>query len=228
MQGLRFFLVKINLRSFFTSGYLTRLFYRTIDSATIISSEKSAGFEAWRTNTQQKENEIPVLKKIWLYNVTNPNEFLHLGEKLNVQEIGPFVYQQFFEHYDISFYDGKLSYKTHTWFTFVSKPDAVTMDMNITVVNLPAQLVAGPLLKKGSSGQFIFNMVDTLGGNLLSQLYFTLFSVFIVHRFVTLSLESALFGYNSTIFDSINQITKAFNIKPPTVVPVQYVFDSMI
>ncbi|RZC39821.1 CD36 domain containing protein, partial [Asbolus verrucosus] len=46
----------------------------------------SLSFQYW-----QKPGVIR-LTKVYIFNVTNPDNFLNLGEKPKLQEIGPFVY----------------------------------------------------------------------------------------------------------------------------------------
>lgn len=44
-------------------------------------------FELW------KKPPINVYLKLYIFNITNKDEFLNGEEKLKVQEIGPYVYQ---------------------------------------------------------------------------------------------------------------------------------------
>lgn len=41
--------------------------------------------------------------KIYLYNITNPDEFLAGTEKLKVEEVGPYVYQEMLVHDNVTF-----------------------------------------------------------------------------------------------------------------------------
>lgn len=57
--------------------------------------------------------------QIYIYNVTNADEFLNNGEKPALQELGPYVYLQHWEKVDIKFNDnGTVSYKVKKTFTF--------------------------------------------------------------------------------------------------------------
>lgn len=44
-------------------------------------------FKVW------KEPNLDIYLKIYVFNITNPIEFLSGKEKLKLQEIGPYVYQ---------------------------------------------------------------------------------------------------------------------------------------
>ncbi|XP_015179933.1 PREDICTED: scavenger receptor class B member 1-like [Polistes dominula] len=58
-----------------------------------------------------KKPPIEVFNKVYIFNITNPVEFLKGTEKLKLQEIGPYVYQEFLEHTNITFNDnGTLTY----------------------------------------------------------------------------------------------------------------------
>lgn len=50
-------------------------------------SNGSLSFQYW-----QRPGVIR-LTKVYIFNVTNPDNFLNLGEKPKLQEIGPFVYR---------------------------------------------------------------------------------------------------------------------------------------
>ncbi|KAL0131544.1 hypothetical protein PUN28_002827 [Cardiocondyla obscurior] len=62
-------------------------------------------FEMWR------KPEVDLYLKVYLFNVTNHNEFLSGEEsKLRFQEVGPYVYKEAFEHANVVFNDnGTLS-----------------------------------------------------------------------------------------------------------------------
>lgn len=47
----------------------------------------SLAFELW------KKPPIDVYMKVYVFNITNAEEFLKGGEKLKVEELGPYVYQ---------------------------------------------------------------------------------------------------------------------------------------
>ena len=125
LTGIIFIIVGI-----FISAFLSATFESSINNVIIINSFNSPGYNNFVSNN--KTGDVPSYKSFWLYNITNEQEFMN-GQKLNVQEIGPFVYRyyiffisallifsQYFYHFNVSFYDGKISYNTHTWYTFES------------------------------------------------------------------------------------------------------------
>eukprot|EP00944_MAST-04C_sp_MAST-4C-sp1_P006508 g6508.t1 len=60
-----------------------------IDQEVVIDSPKAKGFESWRNSSVKSSR----LTKVYIYNVTNPNEFLNKGEKIRIEEFGPFVFK---------------------------------------------------------------------------------------------------------------------------------------
>lgn len=60
-------------------------------------SEGGEGFELWR------RPPVNVYLKVYLFNITNRDEFLAGKEKLKVQEVGPYIYREIAEHANITF-----------------------------------------------------------------------------------------------------------------------------
>lgn len=61
---------------------------------------------------------VPRLE-VYIYNVTNADEFLNNGEKPVLQELGPYVYLQSWEKTDIKFNEnGTVTYKVKKTFVF--------------------------------------------------------------------------------------------------------------
>ncbi|XP_012541119.1 scavenger receptor class B member 1 isoform X2 [Monomorium pharaonis] len=89
------------------SGYLILLFhpYESLFKWKIIFGEGGEIFEQWR------KPEVDLYLKVYLFNVTNRDEYLSGEEsKLRFQEVGPYVYKEAFEHADVVFNDnGTLS-----------------------------------------------------------------------------------------------------------------------
>ncbi|EFN62240.1 Scavenger receptor class B member 1 [Camponotus floridanus] len=58
-----------------------------------------------------KKPPVDIYLNVYIFNITNPVEFLSGKEKLKVQEVGPYVYQEFLENNNITFNDnGTLTY----------------------------------------------------------------------------------------------------------------------
>lgn len=57
--------------------------------------------------------------QIYIYNVTNADEFLNNGEKPALQELGPYVYMQSWEKTDVKFNEnGTVTYKVKKTYVF--------------------------------------------------------------------------------------------------------------
>ncbi|KAL6257646.1 hypothetical protein P5V15_011225 [Pogonomyrmex californicus] len=76
--------------------------------------------------------------QIYIYNVTNADEFLNNGEKPALQELGPYVYNQHWEKVDIKFNDnGTVTYKVKKTFVFSPELSAGSEEDLVVVPNVP-------------------------------------------------------------------------------------------
>ncbi|XP_014254446.1 scavenger receptor class B member 1-like isoform X2 [Cimex lectularius] len=71
--------------------------YDIIFKMKVTFTEDGEGFLMW------KKPDIDLYLKVYLFNVTNPDGFLHHGEKLRVQEVGPYVYRERISHENTTF-----------------------------------------------------------------------------------------------------------------------------
>ncbi|XP_061381454.1 scavenger receptor class B member 1-like isoform X1 [Danaus plexippus] len=71
----------------------------------VVMSDGGEIFEMWR------KPQVELYAKIYLFNITNSHEYMSgVDTKLKVQEVGPYVYREIFEHADVVFNDnGTLS-----------------------------------------------------------------------------------------------------------------------
>lgn len=101
-----FILMTLGLFSIVT-GCLILLYhpYELIFQWKILFGEGGESFELWQNP------EVDLYVKIYLFNVTNHDEYLSGKEaKLRLQEVGPYVYKELFEHSNVVFNDnGTLS-----------------------------------------------------------------------------------------------------------------------
>uniref|UniRef100_A0A182PSS6 Scavenger receptor class B n=1 Tax=Anopheles epiroticus TaxID=199890 RepID=A0A182PSS6_9DIPT len=68
-------------------------------------------YEGSYLNRLWKKPPLEVFISIYVFNVTNPEAFMRGEERLRVQEIGPYVYQEFLEHRNSTFNpNGTLSF----------------------------------------------------------------------------------------------------------------------
>ncbi|XP_065208323.1 lysosome membrane protein 2 [Planococcus citri] len=79
------------------------------------------------------------LTKVFIFNVTNPDGFLHNGEKPKLVEFGPFVYREDMEKVNTRFYDnGTTEFQHFKVLNFVPEMSiAGAEDLVFTVPNIP-------------------------------------------------------------------------------------------
>lgn len=89
-----------------------------------------------------KELPIPIYQKIYLFNVTNPEEFSRNGSKPIVEELGPYVFRGRWTKEDINWndQDGTVSYKDVKDYTF--EPELSVGDPEEMIYTLNAPLLA--------------------------------------------------------------------------------------
>ncbi|XP_008557415.1 scavenger receptor class B member 1 [Microplitis demolitor] len=82
---------------------------------------------------------VDVFLKVYVFNITNAEAFLNNEEKLRVQEVGPYVYQEILENTKVLWHDnGTISYIPKR--TVVYRPDMSISDPTkdiVTVTNIP-------------------------------------------------------------------------------------------
>lgn len=69
---------------------------------------------------------------VYIYNVTNADEFLNNGEKPILQELGPYIYLQRWEKVDVKFNgNDTVSYKQHKEFYFSSVRSRTALNFSV-------------------------------------------------------------------------------------------------
>ncbi|XP_012280921.1 scavenger receptor class B member 1 [Orussus abietinus] len=93
----------------------------------------SMAFTLW------KKPPIDVFIKVYIFNITNPVEFLNGEEKLQLQEVGPYVYQEILENQNIRWHDnGTLSYSPKRTVLYIPEMSVGNPDDDIVMVpNIP-------------------------------------------------------------------------------------------
>ncbi|EFA05670.1 scavenger receptor class B member 1 isoform X1 [Tribolium castaneum] len=80
---------------------------------------------------------VPMIK-VYIYNVTNADEFLNNGSKPVVDELGPYVYVEKWEKKNIKFHDnGTVSFNQEKIYTFDESLSAGLEDDVVVVPNIP-------------------------------------------------------------------------------------------
>ncbi|XP_017756688.1 PREDICTED: scavenger receptor class B member 1 [Eufriesea mexicana] len=91
----------------------------------------SLSFQYW-----QKPGVVR-LTKVYIFNVTNAENFLQYNEKPKLQEVGPFVYREDMEKVNIVFHNnGTVSYQHKKILNFVPEMSK-DKDLKVTVPNIP-------------------------------------------------------------------------------------------
>lgn len=91
-----------------------------------------------RTYKWWKEPPVIPHMKVYIYNVTNADEFLNNGEKPALQELGPYVYREHWEKEDIKFNDNAtVTYKVKKTFIFMANMSSGSEDDLVVVPNVP-------------------------------------------------------------------------------------------
>ncbi|XP_024868654.1 scavenger receptor class B member 1 [Temnothorax curvispinosus] len=104
----------------------------------LVLDKELAITEGGRTYKFWKEPPVVPRMQVYIYNVTNADEFLNNGEKPALQELGPYVYEQHWEKVDIKFNDnGTVTYKVKKTFVFNSSLSTGSEDDLVVVPNVP-------------------------------------------------------------------------------------------
>ncbi|KAH0951798.1 hypothetical protein HN011_007991 [Eciton burchellii] len=89
-----------------------------------------------------KKLPVDVYLYVYIFNITNPEEFLSGKEKLKVKEVGPYVYQELLEHNNITFNDnGTMTYFPNRSIIYV--PEMSKNDPKKDMVRVPNVPILG-------------------------------------------------------------------------------------
>ncbi|XP_011297796.1 scavenger receptor class B member 1-like [Fopius arisanus] len=114
-----------------------------------------------------KKPPIGVYIKVYIFNITNPEAFLAGQEKLKVEEIGPYVYQEVLENTKVVWHDnGTISYTPKRTVYFVpEKSRSNPVDDIVNVPNVPMLGVSSAVHDQG----FLVNYPLAQMANLLDS-----------------------------------------------------------
>ncbi|XP_065217044.1 scavenger receptor class B member 1-like isoform X2 [Planococcus citri] len=148
-------------------------------------SEGSEGFELWR------KPPVEVLLKVYLYNITNKDEFLSGKEKLKVEQVGPYVYREIGEHADIEFNDnGTVSAVPKYPLEWVPELSVGTEEDKLMLPNVALLSFANVISKQSAITRWGVNL-------LISQTN--------SHPIVEQTAKEFMFGYESALVTLGNQ-----------------------
>lgn len=120
---------------------LPRLFTSLLDEKLPLVNNSDA-FNLWR------DIPVPIYRKFYFFNLTNPDEFLAKKEKPHFEEVGPYCYRARWVKQDIAWNsNGTISYREVRTYTFDRNVSAGSLSDRITTVNAPL-VSAGTLLNK--------------------------------------------------------------------------------
>jgi hypothetical protein len=91
-----------------------------INSEVVIDSTSAPNYEAWSTNAEGPGfDDIKVKYKLYFFDLQNPEETLQGGQP-SVVEVGPYVYDEYFVKFDISWSDhgDTVAYNTQRYYVF--------------------------------------------------------------------------------------------------------------
>lgn len=105
-------------------------------------------FDLWR------KPPIDVFMKVYIFNITNVEAFLSGEEKLKVQEIGPYVYQEILENHNVTWYENKtISYIPKRTVKFI--PEMSNGDPATDIVRVPNIPMLGLSSTLHDAGMFV-------------------------------------------------------------------------
>ncbi|XP_017882563.1 scavenger receptor class B member 1 isoform X1 [Ceratina calcarata] len=117
------------------AAILAAIFPKLMD---IILTREIALRDGGRTYKWWKEPPVSPRLSVYIYNVTNADEFLNDGEKPELQELGPYVYTQHWEKVEVKFNDNDtISYKVKKQFKFSPELSVGSDDDLVVVPNVP-------------------------------------------------------------------------------------------
>ena len=108
-------------------------------------NEDTDAYKAWITNEDGKG--VPWYKLMYFYNLTNADAWLRGEEKPHVEEIGPFHYDEYRVHFNVSITgkeDSRINYQSYIYYVYNEEKscDGCAEDIALTTVN-PAYLGVG-------------------------------------------------------------------------------------
>jgi hypothetical protein len=90
-------------------------------------------YEQWNS----ADTPVEILQSFYLFNVTNPDEFVRDGSKPTFNEVGPFVYKDVRTKENVTLNsNGTITYKERRRFYFMHKLSALNDDTPITSINM--------------------------------------------------------------------------------------------
>ncbi|KAK4881445.1 hypothetical protein RN001_004764, partial [Aquatica leii] len=138
-----------------------------------------------------KEPPFNILIKVYLFNVTNSNEFLEGTEKLNLSEVGPYVYREELYNDNVTFNDnGTITFIPKRRLTFV--PELSVGDPFIDSLLLPNVPLLGITASLIDQSMFVQIGVSSISAYLGAE------------AFMNLTINDYLYGYDDSLVTLAN------------------------
>ncbi|CAK9832022.1 Scavenger receptor class B member 1 [Anthophora retusa] len=117
------------------AAILAAVFPKLID---LVLNREIALREGGRTFNWWREPPVTPRLSVYIYNVTNADEFLNDGEKPVLVELGPYVYEQQWEKTQVKFNENDtVSYRVKKRFTFAPEWSVGSEEDLVVVPNVP-------------------------------------------------------------------------------------------
>lgn len=154
-------------------------------------SPDSLLFELW------KKPPIDVYIKVYIFNITNADEFLKGGVKLKVEEIGPYVYQECLENRNVTWYENHtISYMPKR--TILPVPEMSVGDPEKDLVYVPNIPMLGIYSSLHDSSYWV-NFVWTTSVNIMKS-----------EPILYLTVYDYLWGYEDNLVQMASHIVPSF------------------
>eukprot|EP00510_Aplanochytrium_minuta_P001319 CAMPEP_0184009314 /NCGR_PEP_ID=MMETSP0954-20121128/2515_1 /TAXON_ID=627963 /ORGANISM="Aplanochytrium sp, Strain PBS07" /LENGTH=559 /DNA_ID=CAMNT_0026288631 /DNA_START=98 /DNA_END=1774 /DNA_ORIENTATION=- len=118
-------------------GALDKVIQEKVRESLDIDSESAEGIRSFRDSEAEHDQ---VLVKVFVFNITNPEEILKGGKKPRIKEIGPFTYEQRTRRYNITWHEEGNIIRYQQWTSYVFKPSlslASDLDTVLCSLNIP-------------------------------------------------------------------------------------------
>lgn len=124
-----------------------------IDDSLVVDSKDASSYDSWSRNNAGTSDDVNIYYEVHMFDITNPDE-AGQGEKPTVAERGPYVYREYFQKFDIEFFDHGNKVSFFTWKYYVFDPDLSyphsndeeDMVTNINLIALAAEYYLEDLL----------------------------------------------------------------------------------
>ncbi|GFY55083.1 platelet glycoprotein 4 [Trichonephila inaurata madagascariensis] len=158
-----------------------------------------------------KELPIPIYQKIYIFNITNPEEYENEGAKPIVQELGPYVFRGHWMKTDMNWdeEDGTLTYKDIKDYTFVPEMSSGDQEEMVYTLNGPLLAVINYV---EDYAPFLFR---SFVAELMNGIFESYNETLLIHRTVR---ELVYEGYHEPMVADLSKVVEGFLTIPTKLV----------